>query len=136
MKKKSNRYRTEHRDRYLEVRKSYAQKNKDRLLKEQKDYRKSEKGLLSSRLATSKRRSAKKEGSLSVNEIQKLLSLQKNTCIVCRKKLTKYHVDHVIPLSKGGDHNFFNVQILCQPCNQAKHNKDPINFMQSQGYLL
>jgi 5-methylcytosine-specific restriction endonuclease McrA len=32
-------------------------------------------------------------------------------------------VDHVIPLSKGGNHTWKNVQLLCQHCNSTKKNK-------------
>lgn len=32
----------------------------------------------------------------------------------------KMHVDHIIPLSKGGEHNVGNLQILAAPLNIAK----------------
>jgi len=33
------------------------------------------------------------------------------------------HLDHIIPLSKGGIHAQFNCQILCRKCNLSKNNK-------------
>lgn len=31
-----------------------------------------------------------------------------------------FHLDHVIPISKGGVHSYYNVQTLCAPCNLSK----------------
>ncbi len=32
------------------------------------------------------------------------------------------HLDHVVPVSKGGTHTWSNVQTGCAPCNYAKSN--------------
>ena len=47
-----------------------------------------------------------------------------------------HHVDHIVPLAKGGQHVASNIQILCPTCNVRKSAKDPIDFMQSRGFLL
>ena len=46
------------------------------------------------------------------------------TCQYCGggKKLT---LDHVRPRSKGGAHNWDNVVIACESCNQRKGNRTP-----------
>lgn len=36
---------------------------------------------------------------------------------------TTYHVDHIIPLSKGGTHHEGNLQILTEQDNKRKYNK-------------
>jgi len=43
-----------------------------------------------------------------------------------------YHYDVIA----GGANDRANLQLLCGSCNKSKHAKDPIDFMQSRGFLL
>ena len=44
-------------------------------------------------------------------------------CYLCSKRLNShYHIEHVIPLSRGGLHEPNNVRLACAPCNLSKHN--------------
>lgn len=54
---------------------------------------------------------------------------QKGRCWWCKGKLNgKYHIDHRIPLAKGGIHDRSNIVLACQYCNQSKHAKTPQEF--------
>jgi 5-methylcytosine-specific restriction endonuclease McrA len=128
--------REENREKWLETKKTSYIKNRDKILQYQAEYKKTERGALLARLASSARRAKKRDGNVSAADINKLFELQKGLCVVCKTELNSYHVDHVQPLSRGGEHNFLNLQLLCPSCNQVKFNKDPVDFMQSQGYLL
>lgn len=77
-------------------------------------------------------------GKLSSGIVQRLMSLQKNRCACCCADLNDsgHHVDHIIPLSKGGAHDDANIQLLCPTCNLSKRDKLPIEFMQSRGFLI
>jgi 5-methylcytosine-specific restriction endonuclease McrA len=78
------------------------------------------------------------EGSFSVSEEKALYLKQGGKCAVCRVRVgvKSYHRDHIVPLSRGGSNFISNIQILCPGCNMEKGAKNPIEFMQSRGYLL
>ena len=40
-------------------------------------------------------------------------------CSYCKEEGAT-HIDHRIPLSRGGTHTYNNIQIVCQNCNYAK----------------
>ena len=91
------------------------------------------------RAAKSRRRALMRgaEGSFDQSDIDRLFALQKGCCTVCRTKLPKgFHVDHVVPLAKGGSNWPSNLQLLCRRCNNQKHVKDPLDSMREKGFLL
>lgn len=76
-------------------------------------------------------------GVISPGIIEKLYLLQQGKCTCCGHKLGQnYHLDHIVPISKGGSNTDDNVQLLRDICNMSKSSKDPIEYMQSKGYLL
>lgn len=84
------------------------------------------------------RRARKASGKLSIGIFGRLMMLQKGRCACCRGllKILKPHIDHIMPLARGGQNVDSNVQLLCSTCNLSKHAKHPIDFMQSMGMLL
>jgi 5-methylcytosine-specific restriction endonuclease McrA len=62
-------------------------------------------------------------GSFTTAEWIALKIFYDNKCLCCGKK-RKLEPDHVLPLSKGGRNDIFNIQPLCLPCNRRKGTKD------------
>jgi 5-methylcytosine-specific restriction endonuclease McrA len=74
-----------------------------------------------------RRRGAK--GSHTPEDIQAQRKRQRNKCFWCSCSLSSgYHVDHVIPLSKGGTNHATNLVLACPSCNCRKHAKMPSEF--------
>jgi 5-methylcytosine-specific restriction endonuclease McrA len=77
------------------------------------------------------------QGHHTIDDIWRIYNAQKGKCAVCRKNVgTKFDVDHIQPLSAGGNNSPMNLQILCPRCNRLKGRQDPFVFMRSQGFLL
>ena len=54
------------------------------------------------------------------SDVARLKRLQDNRCAYCQRPLIVFHVDHKIPLSRGGENRPPNLQLLCPTCNAAK----------------
>lgn len=80
------------------------------------------------RAKENRRRALKRKaaGHHVASDIQQQYSAQKGRCWWCGKPVgNDYHVDHVIPLVKGGSNGPENIVISCPPCNLAKGQKLP-----------
>lgn len=81
-----------------------------------------------------KRRSHKYKVNFTEYERNEILDRDKWTCQCCEIKVhdrstgnwntpDKAHIDHIVPISKGGDSSPENLQTLCRTCNLSKSNK-------------
>jgi len=83
------------------------------------------------------RRRAQTESGVSTSELLEWKLAQKKICYWCGTKCAEnHHVDHYVPLSKGGAHELSNLVIACGPCNLRKNAKDPLDFAKEVGRLL
>jgi len=81
------------------------------------------------------------EGTHTKDEVFNLFEKQRGRCATCVKKLkssgkSRYHVDHITPIAKGGTNWISNLQLLCQSCNCRKSAKDPLAWANENGKLL
>lgn len=83
-------------------------------------------------------RKASAGGRFTAEDIARIRKLQRNRCAECRNVLTKAttHIDHIVPLSKGGSNYPQNLQLLCATCNISKGARDPITHSRRKGRLL
>lgn len=66
------------------------------------------------------------QGNHTAKDVQLQYEAQKGKCYYCKATVgDTYHVDHVIPLSRGGSNGPENIVIACQVCNQSKGGKLP-----------
>lgn len=66
------------------------------------------------------------EGSHTAEDIRILVKSQKGLCWWCGNAVgDEYHIDHRIPLSRGGSNAPENLCITCPSCNQSKTDKLP-----------
>jgi 5-methylcytosine-specific restriction endonuclease McrA len=65
----------------------------------------------------------------TVEDIQDLWYSQSGCCSYCGTPLfSRYHVDHMIPISRGGPDKLANLTLACPLCNLQKHAKTAKEF--------
>lgn len=146
-------WRAAHRDKFDAYQRAYQAANRHRTIQRAIEWRQNNAERASARarlwrqanpnlkvLSEQRRRARIKGvgGNLSSNIHEKLMALQQCKCAVCRTSLKKVrpHVDHIMPIARGGANTDDNVQLLCPTCNFRKHAKHPVDFMQERGFLL
>lgn len=88
----------------------------------------------SSYLSNMKKRSEKHDTTFEPHQRKAILDRDNWKCQICGIKVhdkikgnwntpNKAHIDHVIPVSKGGDGEPNNLVTLCRTCNLSKHDK-------------
>lgn len=67
------------------------------------------------------------------NAYTNLIRVQPCTYCGCQPGAQKIHIDHAIPLSRGGSDAWHNLVPACESCNLRKHAKTPEEFLASLG---
>jgi 5-methylcytosine-specific restriction endonuclease McrA len=111
--------------------KQYYENNKEEKRAYSKRYQQTQSGKESSRRRYAKRRALKANARYESFDPKDVLARDGYICQLCGKETrpdwNRYHplhpeVDHIVPLSKGGDHTRQNTQCLCRLCNGTKNN--------------
>lgn len=84
---------------------------------------------LASQAQKSPREIARDRAKLAANDLER-----NSHCPYCGSALDeKAHLDHIVPVQRGGPSVPWNMVYVCPPCNHAKHNKSLMEFIDS-GY--
>ena len=114
--------------------KRYKQSEKGKTTNARYDH--SDKGKMMYRLAAACRRARIKENGVEEFSYEDLRifwlgqNILDDRCYYCLKSLPDgpEHIDHYIPVAKGGSHTKVNLRPSCADCNLKKRDKDPIDF--------
>lgn len=129
-------YRATHRDESVQRNRMYYVANRERMNKQAKEWRQANPELC--RVFSYRKRAWKQnaQGTHTADDIRRQHKSQRGRCYYCQCKVgDKYHVDHVVPLSRGGSNGPENLVIACPKCNMEKQAKLPHEWPQG-GRLL
>ena len=125
-------YRQEHKDELTVKKNIYNRANKVALAEKARCYRQTPKGKALTYRHGVKRRALKRNAIIEDFNPVDVFKRDGYRCQLCGKKtrpdfknpnhLLYPNLDHIIPLSDGGDHSMANTQCLCHQCNSAKYN--------------
>jgi hypothetical protein len=100
--------------------KEYYQENKDKVSERNKNWRKRNKHKARVYRHNRRARIAKNGGEFTEEEWLNLCDKYNHTCLCCKTNSVPVTLDHIIPVSKGGSNNIYNIQPLCLSCNDKK----------------
>lgn len=82
-----------------------------------------------------KRKRALKKN-MPIEFLSKILIAQNNLCFFCESSLKEYKaIEHLTPVSKGGDNDVFNLVYSCKSCNSKKRQNTLESFAINQNRL-
>jgi 5-methylcytosine-specific restriction endonuclease McrA len=149
-------YRLKNKDIRSEQSAKYREKNKEKIALQKADYYRANKEKIRARNAEYKSKNPEKfsvylrnrrarvkeaEGSHTAADVRAIFERQRGLCASCGAKLLKsgagkYHVDHIMPIAKGGTNWPENLQCLCPTCNRSKSAKLPDEWAAHRGMLI
>jgi len=139
IKQKSKKFREQNKDKIAEGIKRCKAANRDKYNAIMRRYIKTPKGSAGKAAVSEKRRAAKKQASIGdlkaiYDWLQEWKAYESVLCHWCKDSFnpSQCHVDHVIPLSKGGAHCMSNLAIACAKCNLSKGGKLPDEWLASK----
>jgi 5-methylcytosine-specific restriction endonuclease McrA len=126
-----------------EYNKAYQAERKAALAQYYKDYRAANYEVIRARNLRRRAREQQAGDPITAAVVRQIWHRQNGLCMLCRKNIGDkpgqpwaYHLDHIMPLSKGGTNDPINLQALCPPCNIWKSNKLPHEVAEELGKLF
>lgn len=117
------------REKRIKKQKEYYINNLEYFKDKNKKYRNSNKDYIL--LKNQKRKNLLKSKNIPQFEIENLLKINDYKCFYCKiivKRGINLHLDHKIPLSRGGSHSIDNLVPSCKTCNLQKGTKTNEEF--------
>jgi 5-methylcytosine-specific restriction endonuclease McrA len=128
---RKKRYRERHKEKIRLEKQAYYKKTREAYQKRHKSWceQNRERRKITISICVAKRRAKMAGTYITMAQVKELLKRHKGKCYWCGKRYgSDYHLDHVHPLSKGGEHSIENLCVACPDCNRRKCAKTPLEF--------
>lgn len=119
------------RDRQLQYHVEYYQEHKEAILEYGKKYRRTPVGRKKLRDSFHKYEAIKRDAYVEYVDRDLVYERDKGICHICHAptERDRWHLEHIIPLSRGGTHCYANVAVSHPECNVSKKNKTLLEFL-------
>lgn len=120
-------YRLCNKERRAEIVRKSMEANKEHHKKKRQEYLLTDAGIAAYRKYTQKRYALRKSAHVEDVDIRALYEAANGKCFYCRCDVGFHdmHIDHFIPIAKGGRHESSNLRVSCPRCNLSKGAKLP-----------
>lgn len=117
------------RDGALLYRKAYVLENRERVRESWRQYARDNRAAVTARSRRIKAARRGAEGAFSPSDIEGALKSQASRCYWCGADVSAgHHIDHLIPIARGGSNFPSNIVISCPTCNVSRGSKMPEEF--------
>lgn len=126
IKQTQTKYYQKNREQILEHNRLYNEANKDKIDARNKTYYETHKeDFIFKARERKKKIKNTKDGTITKETLRNMYELQLHRCAYCDNNLDELgkHLDHILPLAKGGIHTLSNVHWVCPKCNLSKNDK-------------
>ena len=116
-----------HREKYRQQSTAYYQMHREEIQAQQARYRATNPApVRESKLRHKARKRGSMRTDLSPAQWEEIKAAYGHRCVYCGRKMKHLTQDHIIPLSKGGNHTASNIVPACLSCNQHKSAGAPL----------
>jgi len=102
---------------------AYSQGHTEEIAARMSAYRKTPRGRAVDRANRARRRARQGGQYLTAAMIQEVQDAANGVCLYCGEHFEEGHIDHIIPVSKGGTNDRENLVYCCAYCNMSKGDK-------------
>lgn len=124
----ANKHRVAHKEEIAARRKEEYASNPDKYRQKRREQYRSDKFGEAAKRAKARADRALVEGSFTAEDVREQFNSQGGKCFYCRMPLAELHLDHKIPLFRGGTNWPANIVCACKRCNLSKGTKTDAEF--------
>lgn len=131
-------YYEEHKEEKAEYQKQYYEEHKEEIAEYNKQYRESNPHIVFNKNVLKRVRinNIEVKGRITSEQWYEVFNFFNNSCAYSEEELTNNKtLDHIIPLSKGGTNEIWNVIPCSRSCNSSKQDKEFLEWYEQQEFF-